>query len=108
MPTVQRHLGPARFTFDLRTPCLEVLQVRTELYRVALGPSGSNSSLMIQFRFCSLYTLSYQLNHWSPTPHTCVLRGLSGRSLSCQSAAWLCLNIVERFRLQLFFKLVSF
>lgn len=63
MATVQRHLGPAQFTFDLRTPCLEVLQVRTELLRIALGPSGSNSSLMFQFHFSSLHTLSYQLNH---------------------------------------------
>ena len=94
---LSRGTGPARFTFDLGTPCLEVLPGRTELLTVALGPSGCSSSLLFQFHFSSLHTLSYLRNHRSPTPHTSAPRGLSGRSLSCQNAVWLCLNIVERF-----------
>lgn len=97
MPTVQRYLGLARFTFDLGTPLLWNLDVQDGALQSGPLPHPPAPPSRSSFVSPAFALSSFQLHHCSSTPHTSPLRVLSSRSLSCQNAVWLCPNAVKSF-----------
>ena len=89
--------APAALTFDLGT--LQLGSSRSgQGSSVAPGPSRPALPLSSSFVSPNWLPVLYQLPCPRPTPrHASVLRGLSGRSFTQQSAVWLCLDAVKRF-----------